>query len=95
MHPIEFVPETMRAHELLNLFLQKRKHMVAVADEYGGFEGVVTLEDVLECLLGQEIVDESDEIEDMQELALRRSPFLPSAELADAESEPEQAEETR
>ncbi len=94
-HPIEFVPETMRAHELLNLFLQKRKHMVAVADEYGGFEGVVTLEDVLECLLGQEIVDESDEIEDMQQLALRRSPFLPSAEPADAESEPEEAEEKR
>jgi CBS domain containing-hemolysin-like protein len=95
MHPIEFVPETMRAHELLNLFLQKRKHMVAVTDEYGGFEGVVTLEDVLECLLGQEIVDETDEIEDMQELALRRSPLLASAEPADAECEPEQAEEER
>ncbi len=95
MHPIEFVPETMRAHELLNLFLQERKHMVAVADEYGGFEGVVTLEDVLECLLGQEIVDEADEIEDMQELALRQRPTLPGGEAANAEGESEKAEEER
>ena len=66
MHPMRFVPETMAAHELLNLFLDERFHMAAVADEYGGFEGVVTLEDVLECLLGKEIVDEHDQIDDMQ-----------------------------
>ena len=75
MHPIRFVPETMPAHKLLELFLRERKHLVAVADEYGGLDGVVTLEDVLECLLGEEIVDELDEIDDMQELALRRSRF--------------------
>lgn len=94
-HPIEFVPETMRAHELLDLFLQKRKHMVAVTDEYGGFEGVVTLEDVLECLLGQEIVDESDEIEDMQEHALQRGQTIPIIESGEGGSEPEQAEDDR
>lgn len=70
--PIEFVPEAMPAHELLDLFLKKKAHMVAVLDEYGGFEGVVTLEDVLECLLGEEIVDEYDQATDMQELALER-----------------------
>ena len=70
MHPIRFVPETMPAHALLDMFLKERVHMVAVADEYGGFEGVVTLEDVLECLLGEEIVDEHDEIRDMQEHAM-------------------------
>lgn len=95
IHPIEFVPETMRAHDLLNLFLQKRKHMVAVADEYGGFEGVVTLEDVLECMLGQEIVDESDEIEDMQEHARQRRQRLPIAEPSEAGNEPGRTEEDR
>jgi CBS domain containing-hemolysin-like protein len=72
MSPIYFVPETMAAHRLLSLFLRERSHLVAVIDEYGGFDGVVTLEDVLECLLGEEIVDEQDEIEDMQQLALER-----------------------
>jgi CBS domain containing-hemolysin-like protein len=73
VQPIEFVPEAMAAHELLDLFLEKRTHMAAVMDEYGGFEGVVTLEDVLECLLGREIVDEYDRVEDMKALALERS----------------------
>ena len=73
VRPIAFVPEAMPAHQLLELFLERRAHMVAVIDEYGGLEGVVTLEDVLEYLLGQEIVDEYDEADDMQELALERS----------------------
>ena len=47
--------------------------MVALLDQYGSFEGVVTLEDVLECLLGAEIVDEHDRIADLQELARRRA----------------------
>lgn len=75
MHPIHFVPETMPAHELLDHFIQKRQHMFAIADEYGGFEGVVTLEDVLESLLGAEIVDEHDEHEDLQEIARQRNPL--------------------
>lgn len=73
VRPIAFVPEAMPAHRLLDLFLVRRTHMVAVADEYGGFEGLVTLEDVLECMLGQEIVDEHDQAADMQQLALERS----------------------
>jgi CBS domain containing-hemolysin-like protein len=77
LHPIRFVPETMPAHELLSLFLTERRHLVAVVDEYGGFEGVVTLEDVLECLLGEEIVDEYDQVDDMQVEALRRRPRPP------------------
>lgn len=70
MHPIHFVPASMPAHELLSKFVRERKHLVAVASEHGGFEGVVTLEDVLECLLGEKIVDEHDEFEDMQEHAM-------------------------
>ena len=73
MRPIRFVPESTPAHELLESFLNERRHMHGVIDEYGGFEGVVTLEDVLEGLLGKEIVDEHDSVADMQELALRRS----------------------
>lgn len=64
--PLQFVPETMRANKLLNRFIADRNHMVALTDEYGGFEGVVTLEDVLESILGTEIVDEYDEHVDMQ-----------------------------
>lgn len=73
LRPIRFVPESMPANELLEVFIADRAHMVGVVDEYGGFEGVVTLEDVLECLLGAEIVDEHDEVEDMQVLARERS----------------------
>ncbi len=72
-HPLIFVPETMKGHELLKHFLKERVHMVAVADEYGGFEGVVTLEDVLESMLGEQIVDEHDQDRDMQKLARERS----------------------
>ena len=63
VHPIDFVPEAMPGHKLLDKFIQEKKHMVAVVNEYGGFEGVVTLEDVLECLIGVEIVDEHDKVE--------------------------------
>lgn len=80
LRPIHFVPEAMPAHRLLEYFLAERAHMVAVADEYGGFDGIVTLEDVLECLLGEEIVDEHDQVADMQQLALERSRLRRAAE---------------
>jgi CBS domain containing-hemolysin-like protein len=66
MHPIHFVPETIPANTLLSKFVSERRHMLAVADEHGGFMGVVTLEDVIESLLGEEIVDEHDEHSDLQ-----------------------------
>lgn len=72
--PLESVPAVMPAHELLRLFLRRRRHLVAVVDEYGSCEGIVTLEDVLESLLGEEIVDEHDEIADMQAHARRSNP---------------------
>jgi CBS domain containing-hemolysin-like protein len=75
--PMRFVPEATPAHELLEQFLEHRSHMVGVVDEYGGFEGIVTLEDVLEELLGAEIVDESDEHDDMQEHARQSAPGTP------------------
>ncbi len=50
-------------------FLKERIHIMLVIDEYGGFSGILTLEDVIETLLGLEIVDEFDDTEDMQALA--------------------------
>ena len=60
LEPI-FIPKSMHLHEIMNEFRTHRTHMVVVADEYGGIEGIVTMEDVLEELVG-EIWDENDDI---------------------------------
>lgn len=70
--PIDFVPERTRGHVLLRDFLRNRRHLSAVVDEYGSVVGIVTLEDLLESVLGQEIMDEVDVTADLQELAKRR-----------------------
>ncbi|MEH6580824.1 MAG: hemolysin family protein [Halioglobus sp.] len=71
--PIHRVSEELPVLRLLDLFIKRREHMVLVEDEYGQTAGIVTLEDAVETLLGREIMDESDTVEDMQELA--RSKF--------------------
>ncbi|MEE8526408.1 MAG: hemolysin family protein [Thermoanaerobaculia bacterium] len=70
--PLGFVPEVVPGHKLLNEFLERRAHLLAVVDEYGGMLGVVTLEDVMESLLGTEIVDETDQVVDLRQVARRR-----------------------
>jgi CBS domain containing-hemolysin-like protein len=72
MKPVHFVLETTTVDRLLRMFLDRRQHMFVVLDEFGGLCGVVTLEDVLEEILGREIVDEFDEVPDMRELAHQR-----------------------
>ncbi len=67
--PIHSVPEVAKLPAILKEFVQRRDHLFLVVDEYGGSVGIVTLEDVIETLLGVEIVDESDSVEDMQALA--------------------------
>jgi putative hemolysin len=62
--PPHFVPETKKINELLKEFQIKKIHMAVVIDEYGGTSGIITLEDVLEEIVG-EITDESDEDETM------------------------------
>lgn len=74
--PLDFVPQVMRGHELLDAFQTRRRHLLGVLDEFGGVAGIVTLEDVLESLLGQEIVDETDAVVDMQDAARRRAERL-------------------
>jgi CBS domain containing-hemolysin-like protein len=67
--PIITVSEKLPVHRLLDEFIKRRAHLFAVEDEFGQTAGLVTLEDAIETMLGREIVDESDPVEDMQELA--------------------------
>ena len=73
MKPAHFVPESMRGNQLLNEFILRREHLFIVVDEHGGTEGIVALEDVIEALLGQQIVDEFDRYADMKELARQKA----------------------
>lgn len=67
-----FVPKSMKLDAIMNEFRRNRVHMAVVADEYGGITGIVTMEDVLEQLVG-EIWDENDDIvNDWQELGKNR-----------------------
>ncbi|WP_196140201.1 CNNM domain-containing protein [Aliikangiella sp. G2MR2-5] len=56
----------------LNQMLEQRVHMILIVNEYGGVEGIITMEDVMETMLGFEIVDEKDKAIDMQKEALKR-----------------------
>jgi len=69
--PLDFVWDDTRGHVLLNEFVRRRRHMFGVRDRSGHMVGVVTLEDVLESLIGAEIVDETDIQVDMREAARR------------------------
>ncbi|MDT7614777.1 MAG: magnesium and cobalt exporter, family [Pseudonocardiales bacterium] len=87
MRPAAFVPDSKRVDELLKEMQAARNHMAIVVDEYGGTAGVVTIEDILEEIVG-EITDEYDleEVPDVQELdgrRLRVSARLPVEDLAE------------
>ena len=69
MHPVHFVVETVKLDRLLHTFLGQRQHLMVVTDEFGSVSGIVTLEDVLEEILGREIVDESDQVADLRAFA--------------------------
>src|SRR5690606_26175178 len=85
MTPAVFVPAKIPCNELLRLFIRERQHLMVGTNEYGGMEGVIALEDVLEFILGEEIVDPHDRHVDMQQHAKelasrrRRRPAPPAA----------------
>jgi len=66
---IYIVNEKLPLPDLFNLLIERREHISLVVDEFGGMAGIVTMEDVIETLIGLEIVDESDNNTDMQILA--------------------------
>ncbi|MHC5113097.1 MAG: CNNM domain-containing protein [Planctomycetota bacterium] len=70
-HPVHVVPTHAKLPAVFRTFLERREHLFLVVDEYGGSAGVITLEDVIETILGLEIVDETDATADMQALARR------------------------
>lgn len=85
MKPVRFVLENLTLDRLLIRFLESRTHLFVVLDEYGGVAGVVSLEDVLEEILGKEIVDETDQVADMRALARTRREKLLASLAAESE----------
>jgi len=71
--PIGIIPEQASVGAAMDAMLAEREHILLVVDEFGGVEGIVTLEDALETLLGQEIVDETDRTVDLRDLARQRA----------------------
>lgn len=72
MVPVHKISENVPVSALIDQFVNRKTHLFIVEDNYGQTSGVVTLEDAIETLLGVEIVDEMDEVEDMQVLAKNR-----------------------
>ena len=72
MTTIHTIGENTPVSAALDQFVSRREHLFLVVDEYGSVEGIVTLEDTIETLLGVEIVDEYDSVEDMREFALQQ-----------------------
>ncbi|MDY0350790.1 MAG: hemolysin family protein [Desulfobulbaceae bacterium] len=72
MHKAHFVPETAPLNRVLMDFFERYQHLFIVVDEYGSVTGVISLEDIIEEIVGREIIDESDTARDMRELARSR-----------------------
>ncbi len=69
LRPIMTFTEDDSVADIWERLLEKKEHISVILDEYGSVRGIVTLEDVIETMLGHEIVDEKDEVVDMQEYA--------------------------
>lgn len=71
-HDILIVPDSLMLFSLWEKLLENKEHLALIVDEYGGVDGVVTMEDIIETLLGMEIMDEKDTVVDMQKYAIER-----------------------
>lgn len=69
IHPVHFVPETAPLNRILVDFFDRRQHLFVVVDEYGSMTGIISMEDVIEEIVGREIIDETDKTKDMREFA--------------------------
>ncbi len=70
--PILFFSETTKVDDIWQRMLERKEHISVVTDEYGCMRGIVTMEDVIETMLGVEIVDECDTTEDLQAMARKK-----------------------
>jgi len=75
--PVNFVAETSSLNHILVDFFDLHQHLFVAVDEYGAVTGVISMEDVLEEIVGREIMDESDETKDMRELARKLNRQIP------------------
>jgi len=69
---ILIVPKNKPVYRVWEQLLERKEHIAIIVDDFGGMEGIVTMEDIIETLLGFEIVDETDVVTDMQQLAKER-----------------------
>ena len=69
METPHFVPESVPLPNILLEFIEHRQHLFVVVDEYGGVTGIISMEDIIEEIMGEEIMDESDKTQDMRALA--------------------------
>ena len=76
MQPVHFVPEAAPLNRILIEFLEQRIHLFVVVDEYGGVTGVISLEDIIEEIVGREIIDESDKAGNLREYARHKKKLL-------------------
>lgn len=69
LRPVLRFSEEDSVSDIWETLIEKKEHISVILDEYGSLRGIVTMEDVIETMLGHEIVDEKDEVVDMQEYA--------------------------
>jgi CBS domain containing-hemolysin-like protein len=69
---IVVVPNSIHLFALWEKLLERKEHIALIVDEYGGLDGIVTMEDIIETMLGLEIIDETDTIVDMRKYARER-----------------------